>query len=222
MTLGQVLNAVSEYVPAELRQVLDGAVSDRNFLAHHFWYERSHLFASSEGMARMIEELDRYVAEFESVDEQLKRLLWPHLEGLGVTPELLADEMEQLRSGALDEPLNQQRKPEKVEAVTAAYLVPLENGHSRLVFQTDDGLLWQLCDVGLGWTSYSGVGADWISARKFAPFLPSQVNPRPKIAAPWTYTLEFERASLVVQPGVNPNVVTYRLVSMLHSRHGSG
>jgi hypothetical protein len=219
LTLGQLIRTVLPRLAYDLQRDLQHALKDRNFLAHHFWYERSHLFGTTGGINRMLEELSAYILEFEEVDERLNILLVPYLERVGATPELLGGIMERLRLGEPDEALIQQRKPLKTETIIAAYHVPVESGKSLLVFQSDDGLLWQLCDAGLGWTSYKEVGNDWVPALKFAPHLPARINPRPKTVCAWEYTLIFNNASLAVRPGKTQREILYKFEISETPRH---
>jgi hypothetical protein len=44
-------------IPSDLETVLTDTLTKRNFLAHHFFRERSDEFMSQEGREKMIEEL---------------------------------------------------------------------------------------------------------------------------------------------------------------------
>src|SRR5688500_2282894 len=87
-------------------------------------------------------------------------------------------------------PIN--RKHQKIEEVVNAWSVPLnKDGSTTLVFETTDSCLWQLCDVGLGWTRFSRIDSDWIVNEKIQKFLPAKINPRPKNSKPWNYEFDF-------------------------------
>ena len=43
LTLGSLAEGIKDIVPEELYSDLDAAVRQRNFIAHHFWFERAHL-----------------------------------------------------------------------------------------------------------------------------------------------------------------------------------
>jgi hypothetical protein len=102
--------------------------------------------------------------------------------------------------------------PRKQETVVKVFNVPTASGRTVLVFQTDDGLLWQLCDGGLGWTPYDQVDPLWPTAQKFAGLLPAKINPRPKASAAWTFEIPFgAHATLAVYPGKRPGQVIYNL-----------
>jgi hypothetical protein len=70
-----------------------------------------------------------------------------------------------------------------------AWDVPTSNGLA-LVLESADGLLWQLCDVGLGWTHFDGPQANWKINEKIQPHLPATVTSRPACSAPWNYDIE--------------------------------
>jgi hypothetical protein len=115
-------------------------------------------------------------------------------------------------SGKDLEPLIGQRRPKKEETIVAAFNVPVADGRKLLVFQTEDGALWQLCDAGLGWTSYEALDPTWPSAEKFADVFPAKVNPRPPVTGPWNFDLRLgKKATLSVQAGKAPGQIVYRL-----------
>jgi hypothetical protein len=64
MTLGQLIAELGSLLPEDLTQKLGSALQKRNFLAHHYWYERSHLMVSNEGLARMVKELADFAGIF--------------------------------------------------------------------------------------------------------------------------------------------------------------
>jgi len=95
---------------------------------------------------------------------------------------------------------------------TVSALVPISGGGTTLIFETDDHALWQLCDVGLGWTRYEQVGADWRSAEPFRDLLPARIRPRPGSTAPWEYDIVFgPKATLIVRLAPDRKNFTYRL-----------
>ena len=94
----------------------------------------------------------------------------------------------------------------------AVFDVPAASGRTLLIFQTQDGALWQLCDAGLGWTQYNAVDPGWPSAKKLADLLPAKINPRPPVSAPWRFEIHFgSKASLSVHPGKAPGQVLYKV-----------
>ena len=112
------------------------------------------------------------------------------------------------------EPLPKTRKPKGEEVVVGVYNAPslTTTGKSVLVFVTDDGIVWQLCDAGLGWSPYDSVDAKWTPVAEFADLLPARIKPRPPVAAPWTFDLVFgKKAKLTVRPGSLPGEVAYSL-----------
>jgi hypothetical protein len=113
--------------------------------------------------------------------------------------------MASLSSGEEHQPIRAQRRLRKLETVVRIWDAAANPGESTLVFETDDGVLWQLCDVGLGWTRYVQPGPDWELNSRLAPHLPSRFNPRPGAPGSWTY--EFELSSVA------------RLTVRLSSRH---
>ena len=153
---------------------------------------------------REVEDLVNELAEdtelFSQLDAEIEKLFRPQHSRVGLTPEILPFVLADALSGKGLEPLNQQRKPKKMETIAAVFDVPLSSGRSHLIFQTDDGAFWQLCDVGLGWTAYYKVDSSWSAAKKFVGLLPVRVNPRPPTSAPWTGRVIFP-----ARPRVSPS-----------------
>lgn len=214
MTLGQLLSRFKTILPQPLFERFARALERRNFIAHHFWYERIHLMATVAGITAMLAELAQDTELFQELDKEVEKIIEPLFARVGLIPELFVMAFNDLKSGkagALD-PLHGQRMPRKQETVVQVFNVPTASGHTVLVFQTDDGLLWQLCDAGLGWSPYDHVDPSWPVAQKFTALLPARINPRPKAAAPWTFEIPFGRqVSLAVSPGKQAGQVLYIL-----------
>jgi hypothetical protein len=214
MTLGQLLPRLQTILPPPLLERLAGALERRNFIAHHFWYERIHLVATLTGIEAMLAELAQDTELFQEIDREVEKIIEPLHAQVGLTPELLVmafDDIKSGRAGALDR-LHSQRMPRRQETVVQVFNVATASGHTVLVFQTDDGVLWQLCDAGLGWSPYDHVDPSWPVAQKFAGLLPARINPRPKTSAPWTFEIPFgAHATLVVYPGKRAGQVIYHL-----------
>lgn len=103
-------------------------------------------------------------------------------------------------SPACPEPLPEVRPLRKRETLVAVYDLAVETGGSHLVFELEDGTLWQLCDVGIGWTRHREVVPDWTTAAAFRGLLPVDVRPRPKTASPWNFDITLgNRGTLVVR-----------------------
>lgn len=214
MTLGHLLPRLETILPPPLLERLTGALERRNFLAHHFWFERIHLMTTLNGIETMLAELAQDTELFQELDGEVEKVGEPLHGRVGLTAELFVKALNDIKNGtagALD-PLHQQRMPRKQETVVNVFNVPTGSGHTVLVFETDDGLLWQLCDVGLGWSPYDHVDPSWPIVQKFAGLLPARINPRPKAAAPWTFEIPFgASATLAVFPGKQAGQVLYRL-----------
>ena len=203
MTLGQLLPRLQTILPPLLLARLAGALDRRNFIAHHFWFARIHLMPTLNGIKSMLAELEQDTELFKELDREVEKISDPLHARLGLTPELFVMALNDIktgRAGAL-EPTHGQRMPRKQETVVNVFNVPTAFGHAILVFQTDDGLLWQLCDAGLGWSPYDHVDPSWPMAQEFAGLLPARITPRPKASAPWTFEVPFgARAILTVYP----------------------
>lgn len=205
-TLGRIVSLVLPLLPDGLVTQLQLAIDQRNFLAHHFWFERIHLTSTSEGVRELLEELGQYSRVFQQLDVEVEKHSEPFHERAGITQDTIREALEATLRAEDSWPVLTQRRPQKEEVVVSAYEVPLEADGSTLILQTQDGVLWQLCDAGLGWTAYDQVGAEWRPAKAIDQLLPAHINPRPRVEAPWQYEIFLgQGASLVVQPGIERN-----------------
>jgi hypothetical protein len=198
-TLGELAPKVEAVFPEDIRPIIREAVERRNFLAHHFWYERVHLMVSSEGCSRMVEELEKDRVLFETVDRHTDLVTEEQHARVGITTELIDSALAETLAGKPFEPLLKRRKLRKQEIVINAYRTDLASGGYNLIFETEDGVLWQLCDVGLGWTVHETVEPAWRPVEQIASYLPATINPRPHVQAPWSYEISLGgKAKLVV------------------------
>ena len=193
LTLGKLVDELKGLLPEDLYKRLDLAVEKRNFLAHHFWYERIYKMHTEDGVLSLINELTELANLFNELDEEVQTYFSGRWEEFGITPDLLENTLAQMiASGEPVPALPINRKHQKIEEVVNAWSVPInEDGSTTLVFQTIDSCLWQLCDVGLGWTRFSRIDSDWIVNEKIQKFLPAKINPRPKNSKPWNYEFDF-------------------------------
>lgn len=88
-TLGKMIRSLKAVtpIPSDLEAVLTDALTKRNFLAHHFFRERSDAFVSHEGRERMIEELQNAQALFDGADTKLSEATKSAREKYGFTDE---------------------------------------------------------------------------------------------------------------------------------------
>jgi hypothetical protein len=175
----------------------------KNFLAHHFWFERIHLMFSTTGLNLMFQELDEYSSLFQRLDEVASKYLKTQtIKKLSLTDQILRDSLAEVISGKPMEPLPKKRRPGKQERIVRVWEFNLADVGKPLVFETDDGQLWQLCDVGLGWTHYDKIKLDWQENEIIAQYLPVNIDPRPKDSKPWHYEFRLAKGAILwVRPG---------------------
>jgi hypothetical protein len=199
-TLGQLLGEIRNSFSGDDLQTLDVAVTKRNFLAHHFWFERVHLMGSDSGCRTMLAELNAAEELFRIADGLVDGVAAPYLAKMSVKPEVMAEALESAMRGEPPEALRSQRKLKKRESIVRAYDVPGEGGAVSVFFETDDGAIWQLCDVGLGWTRSDAADPSWPPSI-LNKFLPATIDPRPHFDSPWHYDIELSGAQRRVRPG---------------------
>jgi len=202
LTLGQVKDSLKNILPDILYLKLEEAVKQRNFLAHHFWFERIHLMLSIKGLRQMLEELSILTKSFSKLDEQVSNYSKSKLHQFGLTEEMLQKSLNEIISGKPPEPLLRKRKLKKEERLIRVWECKLPNGTSPLIFETQDNCLWQLCDVGLGWTYFDRIATHWKENKIIQAYLPANISPRPKDCHPWEYEFKLKKnVFLWVKPG---------------------
>jgi len=202
LSLGVVLDELRPLLSQGLLTGLEEAVKKRNFLAHYFWFERAHLMFTVPGIERMIEELDEMYAFFHELDEKCTQRFVQKRRELGITDEAVQSALDEGLSGEPMQPLLSQRKLKKQERIVRAWEFTLPDGRIPLVFETEDGCLWQLCDVGLGWTYYDSVKDNWRENNVISRYLPATLNPRPLGSDSWHYELKLSKGAVLwVRPG---------------------
>ena len=90
-TAGKIIRRVREHVALspELEAICLACVDRRNFLAHHFFSERSDSFARLEGRQQMLEELREMIVGFQTADSGLERVMFEHGKAINLTPTLV-------------------------------------------------------------------------------------------------------------------------------------
>jgi hypothetical protein len=212
LTLGQLVQEVYPLVTTEMHQKLKAALEQRNFLAHHFWFDRIHLVYTYSGLAQLTDELDQLLTLFNQLNVEVEAVLKPILNDLGITDKILQESLEDVMAGKND-PLMNQRSLKKQETIIQVWDMPTTAGGTTLLFETDDHQLWQLCDVGLGWTHHSEPQSDWKVNNKLQPHLPASINPRPKGSTAWNYEFQFNGAVLWIKSGTLPQTFTWGIRS---------
>lgn len=189
-TLGQVIKAIEKFVPSDLNELLKETLNIRNFMAHRFWFERVHLMYSEEGLLEMIDELAEYKNQLVDADRKASEHFKPLYKKFGIEQELINKCLIDVVEGQPPDPPFPQRKLKSQETIIHVWITNMQSGNV-LLFETEDNTIWQLCDVGLGWSYHQSVNTDWIPYHELEKYLPAIINPRPKRNAPWDYEFEF-------------------------------
>ena len=97
-TLGMLITELKKTmnVPSDLEARLVQAVKARNWLSHHYFWERSGHILTEEGREYMIEELTKTAEEMNQLDNLLTTLGMEWFKQHGITNELLQEHLAQL------------------------------------------------------------------------------------------------------------------------------
>ncbi len=82
---------------AELEEDLASCLEKRNWLAHHYFWDRAARFMTSKGRYSMMEELKTIGEQLNSVDQRLSEITTKWRKRLGVMDEVIEAEMQKLR-----------------------------------------------------------------------------------------------------------------------------
>jgi hypothetical protein len=219
LTLGDVIMELADKIPSEYSAGLYEACEKRNFLAHHFWFNRAHLMFRADHIHQLIDELDGYSDLFSRLDEQTSRWFKNRQHELGLTDEILQDYLNRILSGRGEEPLpgkevvkDREKKMKRSQRLVRVWEFDLPEGSKPLIFEIQDGSLWQLCDVGLGWTRFQKTESHWVEQSVIQPYLPADIIPRPKDIKPWEYEFQLKAGVVLwVKPGGRPNTFKWGL-----------
>jgi|LSQX01.2.fsa_nt_gb hypothetical protein len=202
LTLGQVIKESKQHFPIEIQDQLDIALNKRNYLAHNFWFNQNHLMFDEQGLARLQNELIDLTTFFDELDKVITGFYHPIRQYFGITDEMVQEINARLLQGEEDEPLIAQRLPKKKERLVKVWDVEVNDGLITQIFETDDGNLWQLSDVGLGWTKFNTPEPNWHVNEIFQKHLPATINPRPSISESWKYEFQLANDAVFwVKPG---------------------
>jgi hypothetical protein len=169
----------------------------------------------------LIDELHGYAAKFDDLDVQICE--WPLLKEtqkeLGITDEVLEGSLVKILAGEDEGPLPDkktvkqlEKKLRKKQRLTRVWEPTLDSGLRPLIFELADGTLWQLSDIGLGWTHFEEVDPGWKEHQTFKPHLPADIIPRPKSSTPWSYEFTLaDNVALWVKPGLKKKTFRWGL-----------
>lgn len=212
LTLGEVITALAGKLPEEFFPRLEEVREQRNFLSHHFWFDRAHLMFRADQIEGLITELDGYTQMFNHLDEDTSAWFQARHAELGLTDEILQESLARVLSDQDEAPLPGKDTAKEIEkklkgkqCLVRVWEFELPQGRKPLVFEMQDGTLWQLCDIGLGWTRFQRTESHWVEHPAIQPYLPADILPRPKDVKPWEYEFKLKRGAVLwVKPGRRP------------------
>ena len=105
LTLGNVITELVGKLPEELSSRLEDVREKRNFLAHHFWFDRVHIMFRADEIQRLIGELEGYTQLFQQIDSDTSAWFDSRREELGLTKDVLQQSMTCILSGQDEPPL---------------------------------------------------------------------------------------------------------------------
>lgn len=97
-TLGNLINQLREFVTIsrQLETTLSRALQKRNWLVHHYFWERAITFMREDGRESMIEELRGIAQFFEDIDSKLTTIVEEWARKQGITEEAIQRRIQKL------------------------------------------------------------------------------------------------------------------------------
>jgi hypothetical protein len=97
-TLGNLINQLREFVtiPRQLETILSRALQKRNWLVHHYFWERGITFMKEDGRESMIRELREIAQFFEGIDLRLTKIVEKWTRKQGITEETIQRRIQKL------------------------------------------------------------------------------------------------------------------------------
>lgn len=178
-------------LPTDTDEKLDRAVEDRNWLAHHYWWDRASEFNTFSGRKKMLTELTELAAFFDELDGFFVKVALDWGTRIGLTEENLNVEMAKLLSGPTP-PRKKIRKLNKVEILINAYsYIVMEKGLEKKMplFEFADHTFWTFCDCGLTYGPEEIDSTCLHPVPAFKKALPAEIRPKPKDAKDWNYRI---------------------------------
>lgn len=189
LTLGGVIEEIKSYISEELAKKLEILKVRRNFLAHYFWFEKVNLLYSEQGIIELISFLENEINDYLILNDEIELIENAQLTKFQIPKELINNCLNEIIDGKTWEPIIPQRKLKKTEILISVWEINVSNGET-IIFEFDDNSLWQLSDIGLGWTNHKKIETTWKKREDLSKYLPAKINPRPQTSIPWCYTLE--------------------------------
>ena len=203
-TLGQLIVRLRKRVilDPELDKKLDRAVEIRNWLAHHYFWERCVEFTIPHGRARMVQELKGFADLFRELDVIFSAINETWLSEHGVTSAQTDEALKELLSGSETPESSRRRRLGKKERLIQVYSYKYGDSETNerarlLVFELADHTFWTLCDRGLTYGPQV-VDINYLTPIEgLAKVLPADIIPKPKGAANWEYAIQLSTGFII-------------------------
>ncbi|MDP3266736.1 MAG: hypothetical protein Q8M39_07910 [Sulfuricurvum sp.] len=100
-TLGSMIKSLKKHIEIEndFEFKLNDALEVRNFLAHHYFQQRTDIFMTEKGCYEMIKELKNYQTTLRDADTLLESVIRPYRIKVGLTDEKLNESLERYKIG---------------------------------------------------------------------------------------------------------------------------
>lgn len=192
-TFGELVSkflASSAAASSELTGRLQRANDLRNDLAHQYFWYRAIQFASPEGQLAMIAELRQIQEDFESLDDDLSKIVDAQVEGRGEELASFRSRTEASLNAFLSGtavPRSPERVPNHVEVVAAQVWQADPSKPGNLVLVSKEGRYLVPGERGLCYGPPAPPAGTTARTLVLDRALPAKIDPRPKTTASFNY-----------------------------------
>jgi hypothetical protein len=143
---------------------------------------------SSDNIKKLLDELKNTILFFGEINDKIDDVFDSIRNNFGIDDNIMEECLSEVREGKEMPPIIGRRKLKNSETLINVWKVTAGNSAAH-IFELEDGTLWQLCDIGLGWTQFMKIEDSWKLDVEIQKHLPSRINPRPAHKINWNYSL---------------------------------
>ncbi len=170
----------------EIKIKLNQAHEYRDWLAHNYWWDRSHEFNHFGKRQEMKIELEKVCELFQELSDLFSQDNKDFLEQEGIDIEEIFRKVAQEKTTPPIIPFQRLTKNEKLKGF---YLYKFNEKHSIPIFILEDNSCWTLCESGLTQWRKDVKEENLISIEKITSKCPMEFNPLPKTNGAWNYEI---------------------------------
>ena len=158
----------------------------RDWLAHNYWWDRSHEFYHFDKRQEMKIELEKVCELFQELSDYFSNDNREYLEQEGMSIEDIFEEVAQEKITPKPTEIRRLSKNEKLKGL---YLYQYNEKYSVPLFILEDNSYWTLCEAGLTEWKKEVIEKKLSPVERINSKCPMEFNPNPKTNGNWNYEI---------------------------------